>query len=173
MAKAFYILGTLTCKEPKPSSFERSSSRKSAQPAAIGLGPLLSNYEISPRIVTGSELLSLIYAQPKFKGDLLGGGWDSGFAKLGSRYRDAMQAAIDYARDRNHSSKTPNLARVVSMLNDMFSPSSGICPYIRAMKEGSLQSLSQNDNNPGPQPWISRKILGSLQAIDSSIDGYE
>ncbi|KAK9369062.1 hypothetical protein V1509DRAFT_621001 [Lipomyces kononenkoae] len=156
-------------KDQKPVLASKTSGdhgRKFAQRAVIGLGRHLSNYEISPRIATKSELVALIYEQPSPLKDL-GGVSESGFAKLGSKYPDAMQIAIDYARDgNNYSSETPNLAAVVSMLDDMFG-SSGTCPYIRAMKEGSLESVIHNASDTGPQPSTSRKILGSLKAIDS------
>ncbi|KAK9390393.1 hypothetical protein V1515DRAFT_17466 [Lipomyces mesembrius] len=131
--------------------------------SATGFGTLLSYYEISPIIATKPELVSLMYEQPVFKDLYLVS--DSGFAQLASRYPEAMQIAVDCARGGQYI-ETPNLAAVVSMLEGMFN-SSGICPYIRAMKEGSLDQF-QESANTGVTVSTSQEILRSLKAIDSS-----
>ncbi|KAK9433950.1 hypothetical protein V1505DRAFT_77102 [Lipomyces doorenjongii] len=131
--------------------------------SATSFGALLSYYEISPIIATKPELVSLIYEQPVFKDLYLVS--DSGFAQLASRYPEAMQIAVDRARGVEYS-ETPNLAAVVSMLDGMFN-SSGICPYIRAMKEGSLRPFLESANT-GITVSTSQRILRSLKAIDSS-----
>ncbi|KAK9318553.1 hypothetical protein V1522DRAFT_434811 [Lipomyces starkeyi] len=131
--------------------------------SATSFGALLSYYEISPIIATKSELVSLMYEQPVFKDVYLFS--DSGFAQLASRYPEAMQIAVDCARGGEYF-ETPNLAAVVSMLDGMFN-SSSICPYIRAMKEGSLDPF-QESANTGLTVSTSQKILQSVKAIDSS-----
>ncbi|KAK9246353.1 hypothetical protein V1506DRAFT_183684 [Lipomyces tetrasporus] len=131
--------------------------------SARTLGVLLSTYEIPSTIVTKSELVSILYERPVFKDFYRVS--DSGFAKLASRYPDAMQVAIDYARTGDYS-ETPNLVAVISMLNDMFSLS-GICPYIIALKEGSLDPIWRSPNI-SMTISTSREILGQLKAIDSS-----
>ncbi|KAK9325438.1 hypothetical protein V1517DRAFT_314124 [Lipomyces orientalis] len=130
---------------------------------ARALGVLLSTYEIPSTIATKSELVSILNERPVFKDFYRVS--DSGFAKLASRYPDAMQVAIDYARAGDYS-ETPNLAAVVSMLNDMISLS-GICPYIRALKEGSLDPIWRSPNI-SMTISTSREILRQLKAIESS-----
>ncbi|KAK9377131.1 uncharacterized protein V1513DRAFT_437405 [Lipomyces chichibuensis] len=131
--------------------------------SATGFGALLSYYEISPIIATKSELVSLMYEQPVFKDLYLVS--DSGFAQLASKYPEAMQIAVDCARSGEFF-ETPNLVAVVRMLDGMFN-SSGICPYIRAMKEGSLDQFGESANT-GLTVSTSQKILRSLKAIDFS-----